>query len=298
MSRPQADGHRRPNFFLVGAAKSGTTALSAALGEHVDVYLPAVKEPHLYAYLADPTIGPYADEAAARARYAELYRAAGDQAAIGDASTTNLVVAGAAAAIARDVPSARIVAVLRHPVDRAYSHFCHFVAAGCEHTRDFAVAARDEDRRQAEGFAFTYRYLGWSRYSSQLPPFFELFGRDRVLVHLYDDLRRDPEAVLRSTYGFLGVDDRGPVRPVGEHNAVRVKRAAGLQRALSGGPRRRAIGSRLAASPLRPLLQLTSKLERPKPPLDPGLRAELTAGLHDEISRLEDLLGRDLSSWR
>lgn len=291
---------RRPNFFLVGAAKSGTTALAAALGEHDDVFMPLVKEPHLYAYLVNPTIVTYKDEAAARARYDDLYRDVRDEAAIGDASTTNLVVPGAAAAMARDVPSARIVAVLRHPVDRAYSHFCHFAAAGGERTDDFAEAVRDEDRRQADGFPFFYRYMAWSRYSQQLPPFFDLFGRDRVLVHLYDDLCRDAVTVISTTFTFLSVDDRGPVRPPDRHNAVRAPRLAGLQRAMRGpGPIRGVVRRSLAASPLRrPILHISSRLERPKPRLDPVLRAELTEGFRDEIDRLEDLLGRDLASWR
>jgi hypothetical protein len=162
---------RGPNFFLVGAAKSGTTALYRALREHPGVYLPAVKEPHVYAYLADRSCAPhlYPNDAAARRRYRELYAGVSAATAVGDASTTNLVVPGAAAVINRDFPSARIVAILRHPVDRAFSHHAHFVAAGGEDVTDFARAVREEEARQAAGLPFTYRYLGWSRYSEQLP---------------------------------------------------------------------------------------------------------------------------------
>lgn len=289
-----------PNFFLAGAAKSGTTALYAALREHPDVYLPARKEPHLYAYLAMPGIAAYPDEATARRRYREHYEGVAGEAAVGDASTTTLAVPGAAALIAGDVPKARIVVVLRHPVDRAYSHFCHFVAAGGERTTSFAEAVRDEDRRQADGFPFTYRYLGWSRYSEQLEPFLELFGRDRVLVHLYDDLRDDPEAVVRSTFRFLEVDHERPLPPIGTHNDVRAPRLAFLRRVVDGGgPARQAVRRRLAATPLRtPLFHLVTRVVHPKPPLDPGLRAELTQRFEPELCRLEDLLGRDLARWR
>lgn len=269
-----------PNFFLVGAAKSGTTTLYAGLRAHPDVYMPALKEPHVYAYLASPPTAShlYADEASARRRYGELYKGVSGERAVGEASTTNLVVPGAAALIARDAPAARIVAILRHPVDRAFSHFSHFVSAGGEDLDDFAAAVREESSRQAAGYPFTYQYLGWSRYSAQLRPFFELFGRERVLVHLYDDLCRDA-GVLRSTFRFLDVDDARPLPPVGHHNETRPPAAGrGLRRRL--------------------LRRRGPTVEPSRPTLDPSLRAELTASFAEEISRLEDLLQRDLTRWR
>lgn len=272
-----------PNFFLVGAAKSGTTTLYEALRAHPDVYLPALKEPHVYAFLADPSTARhlYGDEATARRQYAELYEGVRGEAAVGDASTTNLVVAGAAQAIAQDVPDARIVAIMRHPVDRAFSHFCHFVTAGGDDLRDFAEAVSVEASRQRAGFPFTYQYLGWSRYASQLRPYVELFGRDRVLVHLYDDLETDPESVVRSTFRFLGVDAPTCIPPVGRHNVVRgnVVRSNAIRSRL-----RRVLGR----GPAQP----------PRPTLDAALRAELSRTFENEIGQLEELIGRDLSVWR
>jgi len=264
------------NFFVVGAAKSGTTAFYHGLRRHPDVFLPAVKEPHVYAYLADPSVARhlFADEAAARRRYQELYQEVRDEKAVGDASTTNLVVHGAAEVIASEVPAARIVAVLRHPVDRAYSHWRHFRAAGGEDIADFAEALRQEEPRAAAGVPVTYQYLGWGRYCGQLRPYFESFGRERVLVHLYDDWCSDAEAVLRATFGFLGVDDSLPMAPLGRFNEMPAAPPRGLRGRLR---------DRRRAAP---------------PTLDPVLRAELTATFHDEIDGLEELIGRDLSDWR
>lgn len=266
-----------PNFFLAGAAKSGTTSLYEALRSHDDVFLPVPKEPHVYAYLADPSSAGhlFSGEGDARRRYRALYEGVGQQRAVGDASTTNLVVGGAAAAIARDVPHARVVVILRHPVDRAFSHFCHFVTTGGEDVADFAEAVRAETDRQARGFPFTYRYLGWSRYTDQLRPFFELFGRERVLVHLFEDLCSDADAVVRVTLRFLDVDDTLPLAPVGRHNVVR---GPASRRLLARGGRRHG--------------------RAPRPVLDAGLRAELIAELDEEIRRLEELIDRDLTAWR
>jgi hypothetical protein len=250
-----------PNFFLAGAAKSGTTALWAALRQHPDVYLPVPKESHYYAYLAAPELvrTMYRNKREARRRYRDLYEGAGGQRAIGDASTTNLVVSGAADRIAHDVPGARVVVVLRQPVDRAYAHYRHFVVAGGEDLPSFAEAVRCERARREAGFPFTYQYLDWGRYADQLAPFFERLGRERVLVHLYDAFCDDPMAVVHTTFSFLGVGDDVAVS-IGRENEVRG----------DGDPG----------------------------PIDPALRAELTAGLEGELRRLEDLLDRDLSTWR
>jgi hypothetical protein len=266
-----------PNFFVVGAAKSGTTALYHGLLHHDDVYLTAPKEPHFFAYLADPVaLGHlYPDETAARRRYGELFAGVSGEAAVGDASTTNLVVEGAAEVIAREVPGARIVAVLRQPVDRAFSQWRHFRVAGGEDLADFAEALRQEDARAAAGRAFTYRYLGWGRYAGQLRPYVERFGRERVLVHLYDDLCADAAAVLRTTFRFLGVDESVDIPPLGRFNEMQAPARVGGWRSL-----------------------IARRPPPPEPSLDPGLRAELTAGFEEEIAALEALIGRDLSAWR
>ena len=265
---------------MVGAAKSGTTTLFQALAAQKDVFLPAVKEPHVYAYLADRSIGShlFTDPDQARRHYRDLYEGVGGETAVGDCSTTNLVVAGAADAIASDVPHARIVAILRQPVDRAFSHFCHFVGAGGEDTTDFAAALR----RPLGGYPFTYDYLAWGRYGRQLRPFYERFGPDRVLVHLYDDLCADSEAVVRTTLRFLGVDGVGPIPPVGRANERR--RPSPATPPGRGGLRHRLL--RRAPQPA------------PVPVLDPTLRAELTATFEGDIRDLETLIGRDLARWR
>ena len=192
--RPRPDGGRpRARLLRRRGGQSGTTAFVSALRRHPDVFVPALKEPHYYAYLADPNsvrMG-YADAADASRRYQLLYADAGGAVAVGDGSTSNLSVPGAATVLARHVPDARIVAILRHPVDRAFSHWSHFRAEGAE-ALDFAEAVQAEPERLAAGMPATYQYLGRSRYSRQLAPYYDLFRRDQVLVHLYDDLVADP----------------------------------------------------------------------------------------------------------
>ncbi len=290
-----------PNFFVVGAPKAATTALYHALREHHAVFLPEVKEPHFYAYIGNPPLVShlYPDAATARRRYEELYAGVATQTAIGDCSTTNLVVPGAAGAIAADVPAARIVVILRQPVDRAFSHWSHFRAAGGDPIDDFAEAVRQEGPRQEAGFPLTYRYLAWGRYSTQLTPFIELFGRERVLVHLYDDLCADPATVVRTTLRFLELDDACAAARVERHNEMPVPRFPAVQRALDGrGAAGRALGRVMPVRARRAAAGWTAAHLHHKPTLDPALRAELSERFADEIDRLEALIGRDLSAWR
>ncbi len=290
-----------PNFFVVGAPKAATTALYHALREHEAVFLPEVKEPHFYAYIGNPAIVShlYPDAAAARRRYEALFAGVTSETAIGDCSTTNLVVPGAAGAIAADVPAARIVAILRQPVDRAFAHWSHFRAAGGDPIDDFAEAVRQERPRQEAGFPHTYEYLAWGRYSAMLAPFFELFGRERVLVHLYDDLCADPGAVVGRTLRFLELDDARAVPRLERHNEMPVPRFPVVQRALEGrGRSGRVLRTVVPLGARRAAAGWTAAHLSHKPTLDGGLRAELTGQFAEEIDRLEALLGRDLSAWR
>lgn len=267
-----------PTFFVVGAAKSGTTWLYDQLRAHPSVFLPATKEPHHFAYLAEPELvgDLHPSRAVAERTYTDLYDNAASYTAVGDMSNSNLVTPGAAAAIADAVPDARIVAVLRHPVDRAFSQFNHFVSAGGETTNDFGHAVRDEERRLASGeFPFTYGYLRWGRYDAQLPPYLERFG-DRVLILLYDDLLADPGGFVDRITDFLGVG-----RHPGPLSEARVNRVEVPARRRSGW--RRLVGAtRAPVGPVR---------------LDPGLRAALTIELRASILATQEIVGRDLSAW-
>ncbi len=280
-----------PNFFLVGAAKSGTTALYHALGQRDDVYLPAVKEPHYYAYLADPSTGShlFSDQAIARRAYCERYAGVAGQRAVGDGSTTSLVVKGAAAAISRDVPSARIVAILRQPVDRAFSHFCHFRAAGGEEIADFALAVRREGERQAAGYPFTYQYRGWSRYADQLPPFYELFGRDCKLSSTCTTTCSSTPKASSAGRWSSSAPTTGPWwHPSGGTTRPPIVRSPGVAPSL-----RRRVRRIMPPQVTRPLAAWRSRHRGVRPTLDPGVRAELTATVEDDLSRLEDLVQRD-----
>ena len=191
---------REPNFFLIGAGRSGTTFLADLLGQHPDVFLTDPKEPHFLA-LADtmPDFkGPGDDVTVNRLSvtrpmdYRALYETARETAR-GDASVSTLYYAERSLAnLEKYFPSARVVAVFREPVERAYSAYSYLRVRGFEKAPSFQEAVAQELRGERRRWQHLWQYIDMGRYGSQLRPFIETLGPDRVHVTFYDWLSRDP----------------------------------------------------------------------------------------------------------
>ena len=192
---------RKPNLFLIGAMKSGTSYLRKLLMAHPDIFMCEPDEP---SWFVDPrdlrAIWPDMWERGlwrSEARYLELFRAAGDAAILGEASTgyTKLPLApGVAERIADFNPAARFLYLMRDPVERAISHYWHMARHHAEH------------RSPAEAFRLDPQYLAFSDYAMQLRPYLDRFGRDRILVLTHERLVADPPSVIGGVYEWLGVD--------------------------------------------------------------------------------------------
>ena len=184
-----------PNFLIIGAAKSGTSSVFAYLGQHPEVFVSPVKEPNYFA-LADERVGlrrtgRHDRQPGVHHRFASLPRALSGRrgrAALGEASTLYLYAPNAAAAIRRDVPEARIIAILRDPAERAYSSFLHMRRDGRESVESFeesAGAGGDPDQR-ALGTPVALHRLGYYHAQLQIATC-QLFPAHQIGVWLYDD---------------------------------------------------------------------------------------------------------------
>lgn len=296
---------RLPNILIIGAPKCGTSALYAALARHPQIYMSQVKEPFFFAFEGQPPVfvGPDAeafrrDAITSWADYQALFAAAGDQLALGEASTlylTNYQPERTAENIRRRLPDVRLVAVLRQPADRAYSHFTYRRQRGHEPLRDFRQALAAEEWRIAANWSPACRYLRDGLYFCNLTPYFDRFSRERIQIYLYDDWNDRPQVVLADLCRFLQVDATLLPAQITRRNvtswtrsrflAILLRQTRTMRAAL---PKwlHRGVGTRLGAwNKIKP------------PPLDPGLRQELTASYRDEIEQLQDLIGRDLSHW-
>jgi len=297
-----------PTFFLIGAAKSGTTSLYTYLRQHPDVCMPAVKEPRTFAYLDEPPamVGPgdrHSNEAAGAIydldSYRRLFAPCRGATAVGEASVNYLYSATAPKRIAEAVPDAHLVAILRNPVDRAYSHYLHLVRSGREPIRDFQQALGAEPERRREGWEWSWHYTRMGFYHEQLTRYLEHFDRDQLSVYLFDDFRDDALAVTQDVFRVLGVDDSFVPRTSGKHRRTGMPRLEWFQRFLLNPdhPLRRASRAIIPERVREQILTLLKNANLSKPDMPPVLRAELSALYADEIHRLETLVDRDLSHW-
>ncbi|HUG83673.1 MAG TPA: sulfotransferase [Euzebya sp.] len=299
-----------PTFVVIGAAKSGTTALYKYLGQHPDVHLTPREEPSFFAFTGEPPRfrGPGGTDAAvntmtvsSREEYERLFADARPDQARGDVSPVYLYWPGTAERLAAAVPDVRVIAVLRHPVDRAYSAFMHARREAKEPLADFRAALRAEPGRIAEGYGFLWRYQDMGRYARQLQRFLDVFPREQLFVALYDDLAADPVHMCRRVQGFIGVDTAFTPDTSVRHNVSGIPRSRTAYRLMSSGSpvatAARRVGPLVGVDRLKAVqARMRTRLLR-RQGLDRAVRAELVDSWGEEIRLLAGLLDRDLGHW-
>ena len=299
-----------PNFLVIGVAKSGTEALCNVLGQHPDLYMCPHREPNFFEAVGQPEV-PYrgpGDVAwlepemwtATLEQYQALFSGVTCEHAVGEGSTWYLYSEEVPARIHRYLPDARLIAILRNPVDRAYSAYSMLLGAGREPIGTFSRALAAEDERIEEHWEplWHYRHMGF--YAQQLKRYYQLFDPKQLRVVVYDDFDADPAGVVRGLFGFLGIDDRFALDTSTRFNVSLVPRSRLVQAVTIGNfPPRTALK---ALFPLRARESFRRRvrdrnLVRP-PPMDPETRRRLLEIFEPDIAELEAMLGRDLSAWR
>jgi hypothetical protein len=295
-----------PDFLLVGAPKAGTTALHVALARHPQLYLSPVKEPKFFLTDGGPPTGPggpgdvqtFREYVWRQADYEALFDSAPAGTLKGESTTLYLRDPAAHARIAATVPDARLVAVIRDPVDRAHSNWTHLRSAGLEPEADFLRACELEESRAAQGWGPFWRYVDLGRYGAQLEHLFSVFPREQVHVVLYRDLRREPLSTVDRICAFLGVDP-GRVGAVPAENVTAVPAGSQADRLLG---RVLPALDRLPAQVRRPVVSRVrrhlQREQRTRSPLTPAERAALLPSFEADITLLESLTGLQLSHWR
>ena len=305
-----------PNFFIIGAQKAGTTNLYHLLRQHPDVFIPGMKEPGYFHWVGSSNKVRWPNGAVTRVgvqdwdEYLSLYKDAGGRKAVGDASTLYLGNPDAARRIRETVPDAKIVVVLRNPVDRAYSAYNYMRRNGKEPVESFEDAIALEGERMAGGFAPALHYLSRGFYAKQLRAWYELFPRDQIKVCLFEEVITEPLRTCAELFEFLGVDSRF---------IPDLEASGGIQRNVSGIPNGRfsakmrawVWGSTPFTAFLKPMippavrrrlrwgiwrLQGSKGLKKPET-LSPACREKLCAVYREDIQDLELLLGRSLVGW-
>jgi hypothetical protein len=292
----------RPDFLIVGAFKSGSTALYEGLRRHPQIFMPFHKEPLYFGDDLTRRYGRYTE-----AEYLHLFDPAKPGQKAGEASTWYLYSVSAAREIHDFNPDMRIMVVLRNPVDVMYAQHSQLIYNVIEDIPDFAAAlAAEPDRRAGRRIPpgpinienLFYRHS--VRFAEQLERYFDVFGRDRIHVMLWDDLRRDGASVVRGALDFLGVDSSLAAAPPTANENKRV-RSPMLQRLIFAPRLLLPLAPFLRRFPLvraiRTRMLAMNSEAQPRAPMDPALRRQLLDEFAPEIERLGRLVGRDLSAW-
>lgn len=300
-----------PDFLLIGAPKAGTTALHDALGAHPQLYAAPVKEPK---YFLSPGMPP--DRAAhrgpgdahsvrewvwRRADYERLFAAAPPGQLRFESTPFYLWHRASHARIAAALPHAKMIAVIRDPIDRAFSNWTHLWADGLEPEPDFLTACRLERQRVAAGWAPFWRYLELGRYGEQLADLFRHIDPARLRVVRYRDVIDTPHATLDRLCAFLGVDT-GVLTGLPDANVGRWAPDSAANTLLRRTIRTGAAAGALAPPRVwriaqRPLLAALQRSAAPRPQLDPEARAQLVDEFAADNAQLSALLGADYSDW-
>jgi len=297
-----------PDFFVIGVPKAGTTALHVALARHPELFMSRVKEPKFFLTDGPPPArgGPgdartYRAHVWRRSDYEALFDGAAANQLRGESTPFYLYDIGAAMRIRSAVPSAKLIALLRDPIDRAHSNWTHLWSAGLEPEADFVKACRLEQCRRDEGWAPFWRYLDLGRYGEQLERLYGVFPREQVLVLRYRELRDEPVATLDRICEFLGVS-QGVLSAVPAQNVTAHARDSWLNRTASRMLR--------TAAQIEPVVGrgswqriegfLAGHLQRDqrlREPLTSQQRSELVGYFVDDCRLLEDVTGESFSDW-
>ncbi len=259
-----------PTFLIVGAAKAGTTSLAAYLRPHPDLFLVPEKELRFF----DQNVELGLDW------YASHFDRAAEIAVRGEATPNYMYDGAAVARMSETLPDASLIAILRDPVDRLYSHYWHL------RTRS------SESRSLLDAVAERPEYADRGRYLPQLQRLVEHYPREQLLVLFFEDLVADPARIVAETFSFLGVDPAFRPGNLGKvYNRAATVRAPGFRREML---RRRAWGRwpRVAA-----WVDARNRKPVDYPPMTAEERATLAELFRTDNAELARWLGRELPGW-
>lgn len=294
-----------PNFLIVGAAKSGTTSIANYLKQHPEVCVSSVKEPKYISsqFLENHYKGPGDKEVEAATirsleEYVSLFSKCKERCAVGEASADLLYYAEESIPLIKEKfgGDVKIIAILRNPIERAYSAYTHLVRDGRE-TLDFGEALNAEVERKEKGWEFIWHYKRAGEYYSKVSSFMNSF--DNVRVYLYDDLVNDSRLMYGDMCRFLSVDDSFVPGDIGEkYNVSGIPRFAFMRTLLRTDNFAKSMARSIIPRSLRrPMNDWLFKANLERRPIALREKEYLSGYFMEDVLALSELLGRDLSHW-
>jgi len=309
-----------PNFFLVGAAKAGTTSVYNYLSQHPEVYLSPVKEPNHFCTDVDPTkLRQQAKERIAaqdlegflnsgmngtlhrayitnRQQYLSLFSKVKSEKAIGEASVSYLYSSTASEEIFKFNPAAKIIIVLRNPTKRAYSHYLMdrklaFTELNFEH------AFKADQLSSNKGWGATSLYYELGLYYEQVQRYLKYFPKEQVLILLHDDLISSPNLIVNQIFEFLGVNTNSTINFDKKHNSAAIPRNKIASKILGLNSLRVKVRRAIKGTSLQRFIKKVIFKEATSDTSNELFLSNLKKTYDEDINKLSQLINRDLSKW-
>lgn len=298
-----------PNFLVIGAAKAGTSSLYSYLGQHPEIYTSPVKGPCFFAFEEGQKVsvfGPGDQEMFDRnvvtdlVAYQALFNGVRDKKAFGEASVLYLYEPTAAARIKRYIPEVKLIAILRNPLDRAFSSFLHLRRDGREPLDDFAEALKAEEDRVKARWQHLWHYTRLGFYYTQLSRYFDLFHPHQIAVYTADEFKANPLKVLQDIFRFLDVDSAFAPDVTTWLNVSGMPKSRALHTFFIKPTMIKTIAKRFFPASSRKKLRAKAmdwNTVVGKSELSRETRRYLMDLYRDDILKLQSLIHRDLSNW-
>ncbi|UZD23863.1 sulfotransferase family protein [Algoriphagus halophytocola] len=285
----------RPNFFIVGTPKAGTTSLYHYLEEHPDIYMSPIKETNFFSYKDIKSQGLFYGEEHVRCieDYKNQFTGVRGEKAIGEASVSYLYYQGVAEKIKKFNPDAKIIIVLREPVSRGYSHYLMDKKLGLVNLSYSDIVNRSIVHNNMD--LYYQQYVGLGFYYEQIKRYLNVFGEDKVKIFLFEDLTSDLPNVMKGIYKFLGVSQEFKAKTEVSHNSYVQPKNKFIGR-LYGNRILRKFLKQIVGEKTEYIKSLILKKGK-KPDLSEDLKLNLKLLYSENLTKTSKLINKDLSKW-
>jgi hypothetical protein len=221
---------KKPNFFVVGTVKGGTTSLHQYLSQHPQLFMSPIKETNFFSrfdinennfsrdyahdinidlkhYLLSDMKEPiHIAHINNESDYLKLFKNATNQLAIGEISNSYLLYEKAPVEIFKFDPKAKIIMMLRNPIKRAFSQFVMNQRLGKTLKNNFLEEILEDDNKKIRGWGANHQYLFVGNYYEQVKRYYEIFPKEQIKILFYDDYQKNPNETIKEVYAFLGIN--------------------------------------------------------------------------------------------
>ncbi len=283
------------DFFIVGAPKAGTTSLYHYLNEHLEIEMSSQKEPDYFSDEALKRQGMYYGKS--RIDNLEKYHSLftnKDVKLRGEASVSYLFYDDVPQKIKEYNSKAKIIIMLRNPIDRAFSHYLMDYRLGLVSDSFDSIIKKKLNHKNAN--LFFQQYIKISEYSQQVSRYLEVFDKEKMMFIDYEDFKKDVSAVVDKAYLFLGVNNDFQPNLKKKHNTYTMPKNSIIRFIYSFVSFRKFLTNIVPKSIVKWLRNLLFKSEK-KPVLSNDTRKFLASYFKDDVDCLSVLLNKNYSKW-